>query len=242
MQDAIREVILDTETTGLKVEDGGRLHRIIEIGCVEMRNKMLTGERFHRYVNPERDIPEDSFKVHGLSWEFLEDKDIFKEIAADLVGFIGEPDGIVIHNAEFDLPFINMELKRAGQGEIAKDRVVDTLVMARKKYPGQSNSLDGLCRRFGIDTNRRKNRHGAMIDAELLAEVYIDLTDSRTSSLDLVEPVAAAAATFTAGSRPEPLPSLLTAEEIARHAQLLKNFDKDAVWYQYLTKEGELKT
>ncbi len=233
----MREVMLDTETTGLSPLEG---HRIVEIGCVELRNK-VPGARFHRYVNPQREIPEEVTRIHGLTREDLEGKPLFSDIADDLLAFLDSADKIVIHNAEFDLPFVNDELARAGKRVIDEDRVFDTLKEAREKYPGQRNSLDGLCQRFHINTARRKASHGALLDAELLAEVYIDLTNSRMPDLDLDEP-ALAAAVSTSGPRPAPLPSLLTAEEKARHAQLLKDLGETPVWHDYLTEEGELRT
>ncbi|MCL2385457.1 MAG: DNA polymerase III subunit epsilon, partial [Alphaproteobacteria bacterium] len=174
----MREIIFDTETTGLDAGDG---HRIVEIGCVELFNIIPTGESFHLYLNPERDMPEEAFRVHGLSTAFLADKPLFAQVAGDLLKFIGEAK-IVAHNAEFDLQFLNKELDRLGLPLFVKDRVVDTLALARRKFPGATNSLDALCARFGIDTSRR-TKHGALLDAELLAEVYAELTGGRQAVL-----------------------------------------------------------
>lgn len=232
----MREVVLDTETTGLSPVEG---HRIVEIGCLELRNKMPTGARFHRYVNPEREIPEEVSRIHGLTNEDLANKERFGEIADELVKFLGEENRIVIHNAEFDLPFLNDELARAGFSEIPESRVFDTLALAREKYPGQSNSLDALCRRFRINTARRKERHGALVDAALLAEVYIDLTDSRVPSLELEEPVRASARIGDAKPRPQELPPLSTPEERARHAEMLEGLGEQPIWRLYLTGEGD---
>lgn len=175
-----REIALDTETTGLKPAAG---HRIVEIGCVELSNRMPTGRSFRRYINPERDMPADAEKVHGLSQDFLADKPLFADIAAAFLDFIGD-DPLVIHNAEFDLGFINAELARCGRETLDPARAIDTLPMARKRFPGMSVKLDKLCEIFDIDTSAR-NKHGALLDAELLAKVYLELTGGRQDGLDL---------------------------------------------------------
>jgi DNA polymerase-3 subunit epsilon len=174
----MREIVLDTETTGL---DPGQGHRIVEIGCVELLNAIPTGEAFHVYINPERDMPEEAFQVHGLSASFLADKPVFAEIAADFLKFISDTK-IIAHNAEFDLRFLNAELALLGIAPIAGNRVIDTLAMARHKFPGAANSLDALCTRYGIDTSQR-TKHGALLDAEILAEVYAELTGGRQADL-----------------------------------------------------------
>ncbi len=176
----MREIILDTETTGLSARGGDRL---VEIGCVEVVNRFATGRTFHAYVNPERDVPEGAFAVHGLSTEFLADKPKFAEIAEAFLDFIGA-DPLVIHNADFDMGFIDMELERMGRPRLGIERAVNTLQIARRKFPGSGNRLDDLCARFGIDTARRV-KHGALLDAELLAEVYLELTGGRQSMMEL---------------------------------------------------------
>jgi len=174
----LREIVLDTETTGLDPASG---HKIVEIGCIELLNAIPTGEYFHVYVDPKRDIPDAAFRVHGLSAEFLAGKPVFAEIAADLLRF-ADSAKIVAHNAEFDLRFLNAELALLGMEAISPDRVVDTLALARRKYPGGANSLDALCARYGIDSSRRI-KHGALLDAEILAEVYAELIGGRQAAL-----------------------------------------------------------
>ena len=160
----MREIVLDTETTGL---DPLRGDRLVEIGCVEIVNRFVTGQVFHRYINPERPMSPEAFAVHGLSDAFLADKPVFRQVAEEFLAFIGD-DPLVIHNASFDMGFLNAELKRMKKGSLAADRVIDTLAIARRKHPGQQNSLDALCARYGID-NSRRSRHGALLDAEILA-------------------------------------------------------------------------
>ncbi|NUY39400.1 DNA polymerase III subunit epsilon [Wolbachia endosymbiont of Litomosoides brasiliensis] len=171
MENKLREIVLDTETTGLDIESG---HRIIEIGCVELINRILTGKVFHKYLNPERDIPYHSFKIHGISEEFLEDKPLFSDVAFEFLDFISG-DVLIIHNAEFDVKFLNMELGKLNAGLISSDRVLDTLPLARKKFIGSPASLSALCKRFDISLEDRK-LHGALTDAKLLAKVYVELT------------------------------------------------------------------
>ena len=178
----MREIVLDTETTGL---DPLRGDRLVEVGCVEIFNRMPTGQTFHRYVNPERDMPQEAFAVHGLSSEFLADKALFAHVVDEFLEFIGDAP-LVIHNASFDISFINAELDRLKRQAIGRDRLVDTLLLARRKHPGVSNRLDDLCSRYAID-NSRRTKHGALLDAELLAEVYIDLIGARQSQLILAE-------------------------------------------------------
>ena len=176
----MREIVLDTETTGL---DPLRGDRLVEIGCIEIYNRMPTGQTFHRYINPERDMPAEAFDVHGLSSEFLSSKPLFTEVVEEFLEFIGDAP-LVIHNASFDISFINAELDRIKRQPISRDRLVDTLLLARRKHPGVSNRLDDLCSRYAID-NSRRTKHGALLDAELLAEVYIDLIGARQSQLIL---------------------------------------------------------
>jgi DNA polymerase III subunit epsilon len=176
----MREIVLDTETTGL---DPLRGDRLVEIGCVEIFNRMPTGQTFHRYFNPERDMPAEAFAVHGLSTEFLADKPFFAEEVDEFLAFIGDAP-LVIHNASFDISFINAELDRIKRSPIPRERLVDTLLLARRKHPGVSNRLDDLCSRYAID-NSHRTKHGALLDAELLAEVYVDLIGARQSQLIL---------------------------------------------------------
>lgn len=174
----MKEISLDTETTGLDPKDG---HKIVEIGCVEIIDKVKTGNVFHTYINPERDMPEGAFKVHGISKEFLQDKPKFAEIAKDFVDFVKDTN-LVIHNAAFDMKFINFELRQCGMEIIERRFVKDSLTMARNKYPGAKNSLDALCKRFKIDLSRRE-KHGALLDADLLADVYVELLGGNQRSL-----------------------------------------------------------
>src|SRR6201996_5997426 len=176
----MREIVLDTETTGL---DPLRGDRLVEIGCVEIFNRMPTGQTFHVYINPERDMPKEAFDVHGLSSEFLADKPVFTGVVDGFLEFIGDAP-LVIHNASFDIGFINAELDRIKRPAISRERLVDTLLLARRKHPGVSNRLDDLCSRYAID-NSRRTKHGALLDSELLAEVYIDLIGARQSQLIL---------------------------------------------------------
>lgn len=176
----MREIALDTETTGLSPKAG---HRVVEIGCVEMINHIATGEVFHVYINPERDMPEEAFAVHGLSEDFLKDHPVFAKVAQDFLDFVGE-DPLVIHNAAFDMGFLNAELERAGHTALPMTRAVDTVQMARKKFPGAQANLDALCKRFGIDNSNRE-LHGALLDARLLAEVYLELRGGRQTGFGL---------------------------------------------------------
>ena len=176
----MREIVLDTETTGFEPSEG---HRIVEIGAVELFNHLPTGRTYHVYINPERSMPVEAFNVHGLSEDFLSDKPVFATIAQEFAEFIAGAK-LVIHNAAFDVGFINMEFRRLGLPPIEQPLVVDTLSMARRKHPGASNSLDALCSRYGID-NSRRTKHGALLDSEILAEVYIELIGGKQTSLGL---------------------------------------------------------
>lgn len=236
----MREIVLDTETTGLDPINGDRL---VEIGCVEMVNRITTGNVYHVYINPERDMPAEAFKVHGLSAEFLSDKPKFAEVADSFLEFIAD-DTLVIHNAAFDIGFLNAELERAGRPIIRRERVVDTLALARRKHPGGPNSLDVLMNRYGIDSSRRV-KHGALLDSELLAEVYSELLGGRQAMLvGLVEEESAAprllaAEKVVARQRPAPLPSRLTEEDIATHAAFLAAIGDKALWNTYLPKPDD---
>lgn len=176
----MREIVLDTETTGL---DPSRGDRVVEIGCVELVNHIPSGLTYHQYINPERDMPEEAFRVHGLSISFLEKHPVFADIAADFLAFIGDAP-LVIHNAEFDMRFLNAELARLDHPALPPNRAIDTVRLARRKFPGAQVNLDALCRRFSID-NTERVKHGALLDAELLAEVYLELLGGRQTALGL---------------------------------------------------------
>jgi DNA polymerase-3 subunit epsilon len=219
----MREVVLDTETTGFDPAQG---HRIVEIGCLELVNYLPTGHKFHSYVNPERDMPEAAFGVHGLSAEFLRDKPLFGEIAGDFLEFLGE-SRLVIHNAAFDLAFLNAELERIGRACIELERAIDTIELARVKFPGQQASLDALCRRFEIDLGGRA-KHGALIDANLLALVYLELVGGREPGLALAAENKIGAS-FLAGVR-TPRPALPpSAAELAAHGAFVGRL-KRPIW------------
>jgi DNA polymerase III subunit epsilon len=227
----VREIVLDTETTGLSATGGDRL---VEIGCVELVNRFPTGRVFHVYVNPQRDVPREAFAVHGLSTEFLSDKPLFAAVADDFLAFI---DGahLVIHNAEFDMGFLNMELARLKRPPIGNERVINTLILARRKHPGVSNRLDDLCARYGID-NSHRTKHGALLDAELLADVYVELIGGRQAALSFG--AAAAADTLAAqqqrrSARPVPLAPRLTPAEIEAHARFVASLSGEAIWSKY---------
>ncbi|KAB7738489.1 DNA polymerase III subunit epsilon [Parvibaculum sedimenti] len=225
----MRQIVLDTETTGLSPDEG---HRLVEVGCLEVFNHVPTGNVFHRYMNPERDMPEGAFRVHGLSAEFLRDKPKFAEVVDEFLEFIGDAE-LVIHNAGFDMTFLNAELKWVGRPPLAAARAVDTLMIARKRFPGAQNSLDALCRRFNIDNSGRV-KHGALLDAELLAEVYLELMGGRQPGLVLDAAAAAAAATTVAAretrKRPTPLPSRLSEEERAAHEGFVSTLGAEPLW------------
>lgn len=229
----LRELILDTETTGLDPATGDR---IVEIGCVEVVNSVATGETFHVYLDPERDVPEEAFRVHGLSREFLTGKPKFAEVADQFVSFLGDAR-LVIHNAEFDMKFINAELKRCGLASIAMDRVVDTLAIARRKHPGASNSLDALCARYRID-NSRRTKHGALLDAEILAEVYAELMGGRQKVLELASNTARKIEIKEIDSialvRSEEARPLLLADEEVAHSALVEKMGEKALWAKYM--------
>ena len=228
----MREIVLDTETTGLDPYQG---HRLIEIGCIELLNRIPTGRVFHHYVHPEREIPEEAYRVHGISLEMLKDKPRFHEIVDELLTFLGDAP-LVIHNAAFDMGFLNAELERAERPLLDRTRMVDTLLMARRKYPGGSNRLDDLCLRYRIDASRR-TKHGALLDAELLAEVYIELTDARQATLILLENGEAGERTpqRIAASRVRPLPlaARLTEEDLRAHRRFVATLGEAAIWNGY---------
>jgi DNA polymerase-3 subunit epsilon len=220
----MREIVLDTETTGLDPAAG---HRIVELGCLELFNRVPTGERFHSYLNPERDMPEEAFRIHGLSQEFLAQHPPFAEVAEGFLAFLADAP-LVIHNAEFDLGFLNAELAKAGLPLLDRGRAIDTVAMARRRFPGAQANLDALCRRFEID-NSARNLHGALLDCELLAEVYLELSGGRQPGLDLTESAAAAAATRAKRLPRAPRPHAPSSEELEAHAALVGTLE-DPIW------------
>jgi DNA polymerase-3 subunit epsilon len=228
----MREIVFDTETTGLDPFQG---HRLVEIGCIELVNRIPSGQHFHRYINPERDIPAEAFAVHGLSLDFLKDKPRFPDICEELIEFIGDAP-LVAHNASFDLGFLNAELERCKKILLTRDRLVDTLMLARRRHPGGSNRLDDLCARYGID-NSRRTKHGALLDAELLAEVYVELIGGRQASLILVESGQASAAAshgaIIVPPRLAPLLPRLSDAEREAHAQFVASLGSNAIWLDY---------
>ena len=227
----MREIVLDTETTGLDPAKGDRL---VEIAGVELINSVRTGAHFHCYINPERDMPEDAFAVHGLSASFLSQHRVFRLVAAEFLAFVGEAR-LVIHNAEFDMRFINAELLAHGHPTIAMDVVIDTLALARRRHPGAPASLDALCQRYRID-NTRRVKHGALIDAEILAEVYAELLGGRQITLGLQRQGAGARAVVAVGPaprRPQGLPAVITTAELAAHAAFIESLGPSAIWNSY---------
>jgi DNA polymerase-3 subunit epsilon len=240
----IREIVLDTETTGLDPNKGDRL---IEIGCVELYNRIPTGREFHRFVNPERDVPAEAQAVHGLSTEFLKDKPRFHGIVEEFLEFIAG-DVLVIHNAAFDIGFLNAELARLGKPAIAMSRVVDTLALARRKHPAGPNNLDALCKRYAVD-NSKRTKHGALMDSLLLADVYVELLGERQATLGLAQSAAAAqrsarragAAQPRAAARPRPLPPRLSEADEAAHRLFVETLGSLAIWKRFL-KPGPAET
>ena len=219
----MREVVLDTETTGLDPRSG---HRIVEIGCVELINHMATGKHFHKYLNPERDIPEQASVIHGLTEEFLSSQPVFADIAEEFEAFIGDSI-LVIHNAEFDLGFINAEREKISQPPIAPDRAIDTVSLARRKFPGAQANLDALCRRFKID-NSDRSLHGALKDARLLAEVYLELIGGRQQNLGLSAQERKIVEAAEKNRRP-PRPHAPTDAEQLAHAQFIEKLESP-IW------------
>lgn len=227
----MREIVLDTETTGLEPSQG---HRIIEIGCLELNNRTPTGAKYHVYINPQRDVPEEAQKISNLSTEFLQDKPLFADVVDGFIEFIADSP-LVIHNAEFDIKFLNSELTKAKRPTLPLARAIDTVHIARKKFPGSPASLDALCRRFNISLDERKSKgHGAMLDVELLAQVYLELLGGKQPGLELV-----AKSTGTSGvvlkrqpapPRPVALPSRLSDDERSRHDALIVSLGDKAIW------------
>ncbi|VAW21866.1 DNA polymerase III epsilon subunit [hydrothermal vent metagenome] len=228
-----REIVLDTETTGLSAQNGDR---IVEIGCVELINHIPSGNHYHTYVNPERDMPEGAFRVHGLSEQFLADKPLFTTIAQQFADFIADST-LIIHNAPFDIGFLNAELKRSGRPQLANP-VIDTVQLARKKHPGARVGLDALCKHYNID-NSHRTLHGALLDSEILAEVYLELIGGRqvTLSLSANEQPTVTRAQKTVhtsySSRLRPLVSPLSPEQEKAHDELVKSLGEQAIWLDY---------
>ena len=227
----MREIVLDTETTGFEPSEGDR---IVEIGAVELFNHLPTGRTYHQYINPKRNMPEAAFNVHGLSEEFLSDKPVFKDIAQEFIDFIKDSK-LVIHNASFDVKFLNAELGWVNRPALPMHQAIDTLVIARRKFPGSPASLDALCRRFGID-NSSRTLHGALLDSEILAEVYLELVGGRQPNLVLSGPEVkttkdgAPSADWRPSPRPKPLASRLSETEKAAHETFIAALESDALW------------
>jgi DNA polymerase-3 subunit epsilon len=229
----LREIVIDTETTGLDAAGGDRL---IEIACIEIINRIPTGREFHRYLNPEREVHPEAALVHGLSTDFLRDKPLFKDVAAQFLSFLGEA-ALVAHNASFDLGFINAELARLARPPLSAERMVDTLLLARRKHPAGPNSLDSLCKRYGVD-NSQRTRHGALLDALLLAAVYVELLGERQATLALETFVSSArtpgGGTSLPPTRPAPLPPRIDRADEIRHREFVKTLGPQALWLQYM--------
>lgn len=227
----MREIVMDTETTGLDPSSGDRL---VEIACVELANYIPTGRVWHQYINPQREVPHDAFRIHGLSTQFLADKPLFSELVDSFLEFV---DGgkLIFHNAGFDMRFINAELIRIERTAIPLERVLDTLALARRKHPAGPNSLDALCKRYSID-NSARTRHGALLDAELLADVYLQLIGGQQPNFDLTARragIAGAAASNIILARPQPLLANLADAELAAHIAFVKELGSTAVWGLY---------
>jgi DNA polymerase-3 subunit epsilon len=222
----MREIVLDTETTGFKANGGDRM---VEIGCIELINHVASGESFQRYINPERDMPDGAFQVHGLSSEFLSDKPVFAEVADEIRAYLGD-DKLIIHNASFDMGFLNAEFKKIGGKELPMEQAIDTVALARRKYPGAPASLDALCRRFEID-NTQRTLHGALLDAELLAEVYLELIGGRQPGLVLSAAATKAAETDEKQVRTvrETRPHAPSDDEKAAHTAFIDKIE-DPIW------------
>ena len=229
----MREIVLDTETTGLDPAQG---HRLVEVGCIELLNRIPTGAVFHAYLNPDRDMPAEAFAIHGLSAEFLKTHKRFADVVDEFLAFIGDAP-LVIHNAGFDHGFLCAELKRAERALITRDRLVDTLMLARRKHPAGPNRLDDLCARYGID-NSRRTKHGALLDAEILAEVYLELIGGRQAQLGLAETVAAqkkdSAGAVILRRRDVALAPRISDADREAHRKFVASLGADAVWQEYL--------
>jgi DNA polymerase-3 subunit epsilon len=243
----MRQIVLDTETTGLETSQG---HRIIEIGCVELINRRLTGRHYHQYIKPEREIDAGAFQVHGISNEMLADKPTFAQIAQEFIAFVGDAD-LIIHNAAFDIGFINAEFSRLSpKPDYIETRcsIIDTLLLARSKHPGQKNNLDALCKRYGVD-NSQRDLHGALLDAEILADVYLLMTGGQTA-LSLggnqnnnKDSDGVTIEIIRVGAARKPLPVILaTVEELEIHDQKMASINKSSngncIWFKDTTLVG----
>ena len=239
-----REIVLDTETTGLDAKKGDRL---IEIGCIELINRIPSGREYHQLINPDgRDVHPDAERIHGISTASLADKPVFAKVVEQFLEFIGDDGTLVIHNANFDMGFINMELDRLGRPAITPDRVIDTLALARRKHPAGPNTLDALCKRYGVD-NSKRIKHGALMDSTLLADVYVELLGERQANLSLAKSNASDDANKVvhfakARQRPTPLPPRLSPEDEAAHLKFAESLGDKAIWRKYLTIADQPKS
>lgn len=232
----MREIVFDTETTGIEPSEG---HRVVEIGAVELWNHLPTGRTWHQYINPERPMPKDAFEIHGISDEMLRDKPVFSRIAEDFLAFIGVDAQLIAHNASFDMKFLNAEFALVGLPPLDARRVIDTVQIARSKFPGAPASLDALCRRFGVDNSGRE-KHGALLDSELLAEVYLELIGGRQPDFGLTAAATPDRAQANpralqhrpARPRPHALPPRLTEAEAAAHRAFVEKMGPTALWAQ----------
>ena len=236
----MREIVMDTETTGLDPDKGDKL---VEIGAVELINHLPTDKTFHEYINPQRDVPAEAVAVHGLTQEFLSDKPLFEQVADKFLDFIGPDAKLVIHNASFDMKFLNAELAALGRPKLPWSRAIDTLAIAREKFPGAQNSLDALCRRFNID-NSARSLHGALIDSQILAEVYLELIGGRQPDLVLSAPseqhdqhgqTERQQSRSDARQRPAALASRLSDAERAAHEEFVAKIGENALWHRYVS-------
>lgn len=226
----VREIVFDTETTGFKAEEGEKL---VEIGAVELINHIPTGKTYHQYINPQKEVPEEAFKVHGLSYDFLKDYPIFSEVADEWLEFVGEDAVLVAHNASFDINFLNYELKQINRPQFSWDRVVDTLEIARNLFPGSRVNLDALCKRFNID-NTERTLHGALLDAELLAKVYLELLGGVEPTMLGGEKKTASKTEFFEGKMEKAFREArdfpINEEELKAHEAFLSGKIKEAIW------------
>ena len=229
----MREIVLDTETTGI---DHSKGHRVVELGAVELVNHIPSGKTFHAYIDPEREMPSDAEAIHGLTTQFLKGKPLFGAVAAEFLAFIGDAS-LVIHNASFDVGFLNAEFARLDMPALLPERVVDTLMLARQKHPMGPNSLDALCKRYGID-NSKRDKHGALLDSELLADVYLELIGGRQAALSLSAiTISSRSSIMPSGivrPRPVPLASRLTEIEILAHRAMIAELGEKALWNELL--------
>lgn len=230
----MREIVLDTETTGLDPNQG---HRLVEVGCIELLNRIPTGAVFHAYLNPDRDMPAEAFAIHGLSIEFLKGHKRFHDVVDEFLAFIGDDTPLVIHNASFDHGFLCAELKRVGRVLIARERLIDTLALARRKHSAGPYNLDALCARYGID-NSRRTKHGALLDAEILAEVYLELIGGRQAQLGLAESVEAQSkgsdGIVVRRERTVALAPRISDADREAHRAFVATLGAEAVWQKYL--------